>query len=270
MFPTSLLKVMAFLGVWAIIWLPIAFFVARLINWQPNKPLVPQQKLILLASLYILIPPIMWWKIHQEGLSFAAIGWQWQFNLLLSLGLGLFIAVVGLILVFSLESWLGLITWQWSQSKVLLTSICPIFLLSLAIGGIEELIFRGYIFSVLTVDYSLGLAAIASSIIFALLHLIWERKETIPQIPGLWLMGMILVGARLADNGSLGLAWGLHAGWIWGLSCLDTAELITYTDNSKNWLIGINQQPLAGVAGILCLLFTGVVLWWLSPALTYL
>ena len=145
--------------------------------------------------------------------------------------------------------------------------IVPILILSLGISFIEELVFRGYIINILNAEHSYWLAATISSIIFALLHLIWERKTTIPQLPGLWLMGMVLAGARLVDHGSLGLAWGLHSGWILGLSCIDSAKLITYNKQAQSWIIGIYQQPLAGIAGIFCMLATAIILWFLGPIL---
>ncbi|MDJ0592577.1 MAG: CPBP family intramembrane metalloprotease [Pleurocapsa sp. MO_226.B13] len=259
MFDTSWLKVCAFFGVWTIIWLPIALIVSRLIDWQPGKNLMPKQKLILLASLYLLTPLILVWKIKVENLSWASLGLSLQPNISISILLGLAVSLVSLAMVFSLESIFNLVDWHWENSKQLYLLLLPILALSLAIGLIEELVFRGYVFSTLVKDYSYWFAATASSIIFAVLHLIWEQKKTIPQLPGLWLMGMILVGARLIDNGSIGLALGLHAGWIWGLTCMDSAELLSY--NSKNsWLTGIDRQPLAGVAGIFCLVFTGLVL----------
>jgi membrane protease YdiL (CAAX protease family) len=99
-------------------------------------------------------------------------------------------------------------------------------------------------------------AGAISSLIFALLHLLWERQQTLPQLPGLFLMGMVLVWARAIDHGSLGLAWGLHSGWVWGLALLDSAELMSYSDSGLVWVKGIYNQPLAGLAGILCLLGT--------------
>lgn len=261
MLPSSLLKVTTLFGVWTIIWLPIAILIARLINWQPSQPLIVKQKLILLASLYVLAPGVLWWKIGAEKLSLVDLGWHWQLNTLTSLGLGLILSLAGLIVVFTWEFLLGLVNWQWHNRQLLLPLILPILLLALGVSLIEELIFRGYVFTTLVIEYPYWLAATISSIIFALLHLVWERKTTIPQLPGLWLMGMVLVGARLVDNNSLGLAWGLHTGWIWGLSCLDSAQLITYNTPDKNWIAGIYQQPLAGIAGIFCLLFTGSVLW---------
>jgi uncharacterized protein len=258
---TSLLKVLTFFGMWAVIWLPVALVIARLIDWQPNQPLIPKQKLILLASLYILVPLIMWWKIKGESLSFASLGLNWQPSILTSLAWGLVFSTASLAIVFCLESLFGLVNWHWENSQLLSPLLLPILSLSLIISLVEESVFRGYVFSTLRIDYPHWLAATISSIIFALLHLIWERKQTLPQLPGLWLMGMVLVGARLVDGGSLGLAWGLHAGWIWGLTCLDSAELITYTKKGESWITGINNQPLAGVAGIFCLILTALGLW---------
>ncbi len=74
-------------------------------------------------------------------------------------------------------------------------------------------------------------------------------------------MGMILVLARFVDGGSLGLAWGIHSGWVWAIASLDTAQLITYTGISSEWVTGKNGKPLAGAAGVLCLVATGVILW---------
>jgi membrane protease YdiL (CAAX protease family) len=117
------------------------------------------------------------------------------------------------------------------------------------------------LFTELEQDYSVWIAATISSLIFAVLHLIWEQQQTIPQLPGLWLMGVVLVLARFVDRGNLGLAWGLHSGWIWAIACIDTAQLIDYTDQISDWVTGKNKKPLAGVAGIVCLLLTAVTLW---------
>ena len=263
MFDTSWFKVLTFFGVWAGIWLPIAFAISRLIGWQPSQVLPPKQKLIFLASLYVLTPLIIEWKIELENLSFAELGLRLQPSILISILLGLFFSLASLILVFSLESFFNFVSWHWQNSKHLLSLLFPILCLSLLISLIEELVFRGYIFTTLLIDYPYWVAASISSIVFASLHLIWERKETLPQLPGLWLMGIVLVGARLVDGGSLGLALGLHAGWIWGLTCIDSAQLVTYTQKN-NWFTGINQQPLAGIAGIFCLVMTAVTLWFMS------
>lgn len=259
MLSASWFKVLTFLGVWAAIWLPIAWLVLRFIDWQPSEPLIPQQKLILLASLYVIVPGIVKWKIDLDSLSWAKLGLGSMSHLLWYLLWGLILSLGSLIIVFSLESIANLIDWRWQNLQKITFLSLPILLLSLLISLIEELVFRGYIFITLQADNSLWIATLASSLIFALLHLIWERNQTLPQIPGLWLMGIVLVGARIVGDNSLYLAIGMHTGWIWGLTCVDSAELLTYRHQS-HWFTGIEQQPLAGFAGILCLTITGLSL----------
>ena len=263
MFDTSWLKVSTFFGVWTVVWLPIAVVISRLISWQPDKTLTPKQKLILLGSLYLLSPIVLNWQIGATNLSLESLGWSFQPHIFIPIISGLFLSLISLIIIFGLESWLNLIDWHWFEYPKLISSLIPILVLSLFISAIEELIFRGYVFQVFAEDYPNLCAAAISSLIFALLHLIWERKETIPQVPGLWLMGMVLVGARIVDSNNLNLAIGLHAGWIWGLTCIDSANLLTYKQENS-WITGLNRQPLAGIAGILCLLLVGSILWFLA------
>jgi uncharacterized protein len=261
MLPRSLLNLAIFFGLWASVWLPIALVVARWVDWQQDRPLNSKQKLVLLISLYSLAPWIVWLEISQASVSFSDLGLIWHPRLYFALGWGVVLSIVTSGFIFGLESWLGLLRWNWHNLKLLLPIILPIFALGLAVSTIEELVFRGYAMKILQADFAYFVAAIVSSSIFALLHLIWERRETLPQLPGLWLMGMVLVGATWLDRGNLGLAIGMHTGWIWFLSCLDSAELITYNQNDRQLLTGIDRQPLAGAAGILCLSIAGLCLW---------
>ncbi|MBD2134663.1 MAG: lysostaphin resistance A-like protein [Sphaerospermopsis kisseleviana] len=254
--------VMAFFMVWVVCWLPLAAISAFILNLQLNKPLQPEQKIPLLVSLYLLVPFILW-GINWLGLgSFANYGLVGNISILRSLWLGLGLGVLGLVIVFTCQFWLGWCYLEKSNIKLIPGILLPISLVALFVGGIEELLFRGFLLITLEKDYPIWLAAIISSLIFALLHLVWEQKETIPQLPGLWLMGMVLVLARLADGGSLGIAWGLHAGWVWAIATIDTAGLITYTGKVSEWVTGKNKKPLAGLAGVLCVLVTGIILWW--------
>ncbi len=259
--PFSLLAAISFFGAWAICWLPVAVICAIAIKWQPAKPLEPNQKLPLLASLYLIAPLVLWAASQVTGVSFSEYGFTWNLVILRSLGLGLSLGVLSLAILFGIQTALGWITWQKVEMRQLISVLLPILLLALWISGTEELVFRGFLLTQLRQDYSVGVAAIISSLIFALLHLIWERRETIPQLPGLWLMGMVLVLARFVDGGSLGLAWGLHTGWVWAIASLDTAGLITYTGKIPEWITGKYGKPLAGAAGIFCLVATGAILW---------
>ena len=172
-------------------------------------------------------------------------------------------------MLFGLEWVLGWVEWRpdkiESSESTKIESIVTIFLLPLGLGllisAIEESIFRGFLLTQLQQQYPSWAAAASSSLIFALLHLIWDGKQAGPQLPGLWLMGLVLVLARSADGGNLGLAWGLHAGWIWAMASLDAAQMIRRRDRAPIWMTGLAGQPLAGGMGLLLLLLTGGVLW---------
>ncbi|MBW4644729.1 MAG: CPBP family intramembrane metalloprotease [Goleter apudmare HA4340-LM2] len=257
----AVVVVMAFFIIWVLLWLPIATVTAIILNWQPGKTLQSEQKIPLLVSLYLLAPLILW-GISWLGLgSFSDYGLGLNISIVNSLLLGLGLGVLGLVVVFSCQFYFGWCQWQQSNFKLVPSILLPTLLIALLVGGIEELIFRGFLFTELAQDYPVWVAAVISSLIFALLHLVWEQQETTPQLPGLWLMGIVLVLARFADRSNLGIAWGLHAGWVWAIATLDTAELITYTGKVSEWYTGKHKKPLAGFAGIICILGTGVMLW---------
>ncbi|MBD2167447.1 CPBP family intramembrane metalloprotease [Calothrix membranacea FACHB-236] len=256
--------VMAFFIAWVGCWLPIAAGIAIAFKWQPQKTLQPEQKLPLLIPLYLLAPLIIWGMSSLGLRSLSDYGFVANISILSSLLFGFSLGVMSLTIVFIGQFWLGWCKWQESNFKLILPNLLPILLVALLVGAIEELVFRGFLLTELAREYPIWLAAIISSLIFALLHLVWEQRETIPQLPGLWLMGMVLVLARFAERGNLGIAWGLHAGWVWAIATIDTVGLITYTDKVSEWLTGKNKKPLAGLAGIICVLLAGGVLWFFS------
>ncbi len=267
--PSSLLQVTTFFVAWACLWLPLGVASTIILqknkitdsSWQPFKPITAEQKLPLLASLYLIAPLVLWGANEAIGNSFSSYGVVWDWSILHSLGRGFVIGVVGLAILFGLQTLLGWIKWQKMARKEIISIAWPILLLAVWISATEELIFRGFVLTQFQQNYSIYLAAAIASLIFAILHLVWEQKETMPQLPGLWLMGMVLVLARYVDKGNLGLAWGLHSGLVWAIATVDTAQLITYTGKVPQWVTGKYGRPLAGLAGISFLLATGAVLW---------
>jgi hypothetical protein len=268
----AIVKVIAFFSTWVFLWLPTAIVLAIALKWHPPQPL-GNKKLPLLASLYLIAPLILWAATWTESATYSDWGWYWQPATLTSLGSGLIAAVLSLAILFGLQLTAGWIELQSSEvqtktgekiikfsTSILNYSSLLTLLLALWISCTEELIFRGFLQNILQQDYSVLTAAAIASLIFALAHLIWSATESLPQLPGLWLMGMVLTLARAADGGSLGLAIGLHAGWIWGITTLDTAQAINPTGSVPQWMTGIAAKPLAGAAGILLLLATAAIL----------
>ena len=250
----------AFFSVWVVLWLPIAIPLASVLKWHPSQPITMQQKLPLVASLYAIAPFVLWGFAHLQQQSFSVYGLSGNPRILISILSGLGIAILGLLLLYGILKTLGWLLWKPEQMPALLAALLPTLGIALWISTTEELVFRGFLLNQLQRDYSLAIAAIISSLIFALLHLVWDGKEAQPQLVGLWLLGMVLVLARWLDGGSLGLAIGLHAGWVWGIASLDTAEILDYPERNLGWITG-NGKPLAGIFGIVLLFTTGAILW---------
>lgn len=260
----ALVKVAAFFFVWGMLWLPVATASAIALNWHPPQPLDEKQKLILLASLYLIVPFIIWGISKAEGVALSNYG-IWTIELWVSGAIGFSLAIISLILLLSLEKRWGWLELQLNTNpdQTLVSAfllLLPLLLLALWIGGTEEFVFRGFLYTQLQQDYSGLSAAAIASLIFAITHLIWQVRQTLPQLPGLWLMGMVLTLACLCDRGNLGLAIGLHAGWIWGFTSLNSVGRLSYSNQVPKWITGIADQPLAGVVGIVMLLAVAGVL----------
>ncbi|MEG4996427.1 CPBP family intramembrane glutamic endopeptidase [Microcoleus sp. B4-D4] len=268
----AIIKIILFFSTWIAVWLPVAIVLAIALKWHPPQPL-GNKKLPLLASLYLIVPFILWATSWIENTTFASWGWDWQPAVVMSLLGGLGLGIISLVILFGLQltaGWIelkkGEISTETGEKNINFWALIinPASLLTLLLGlwisATEELIFRGCLQTILQQDYSILIAGAIASFIFAIAHLIWAAKETLPQLPGLWLMGMVLTLARIADNGSLGLAIGIHAAWIWGITTVDTEGAIKPTSKVPEWITGIAAKPLAGAAGILLLLATAAVI----------
>ena len=282
----ALIKIAIFFGVWVSLWMPMAALIAIAVKWYPPQPLNETKKLALLVPLYLIVPFLLGQISQAENQSFSDYGLAWQPELGKSILWGLGGGLVSLICLFSLQfalGWLqwgqkpvqevqklalsqGLLTQNFSPAKLLAlfwqkgSIFFPILLIALWISGTEELVFRGFLQALLQQDYSGFVAATIASLIFALTHLIWDVEKTWPQLPGLWLMGMVLTWACVCNGGGLGLAIGLHGGWIWGLTSLDTLGGVTPTQRVPEWVTGLAAKPLAGVLGIVMLLLVAILL----------
>lgn len=258
-------------------------------------PVAPQHKLPLLLPLYLLAPAAV--EVHRRltasTWSAYGIAWDWPFARAAAAGFG--VAAGGVALLVALQVGLGWRRWQptgqvltpkgagfspTGQAKgsiddqlisapspgVVLLAVLP---LALFVGWIEELVFRGVLVNGLVQALPVGLTAIREAIpvgiavclIFAVSHLLWDGPAGAPQLPGLAIMGAVLLLARWAADGSLGLAWGLHAGWVFAIAAIDALALLKPGKDGPVWLVGLPDQPLTGVLPLGLLVLTGLGVW---------
>jgi uncharacterized protein len=271
-------QLLVFLGLWGLVWLPLALVLARKLQWRPLTPLTPSQKIVLVLSLYLLAPLLLWGAATVQGVPLDTYGVVFGARALVLSVLGLGLGAVGIALLVGIQVQLGWMQWGLSPNapsnaspdalpdvpneiSALVAVAPPILGLAAVISAVEEPIFRGLALYSLQQTWGLGLGAIAASGLFALLHLVWDWRGTWPQLPGLVVMGLVLTLARWAGDGALALAWGLHAGWVWALASLDTAQVTRPTASSPPWLTGWGGQPLAGALSWLLLVGTALLLY---------
>ncbi|MGG6239806.1 CPBP family intramembrane glutamic endopeptidase [Nodosilinea sp. AN01ver1] len=249
-------------------------------------PVAPQHKLPLLLPLYLVAPVAV--EVHRRlgagAWSDYGIAWDQSFWGLMVVGFA--IAAGGVVALVALQLSLGWRRWQpFAQSPplqpfatqaqspealgsstqtaepspgVVLLAVLP---LALFVGWIEELVFRGVLVNGLGQAWPVWVMAIAVSFIFAVSHLVWDGPAGAPQLPGLAIMGAVLLLARWVTGGSLGLAWGLHAGWVYAIAAIDALALLKPGKDGPLWLVGLPDQPLTGVLPMGLLVLTGVGLW---------
>lgn len=247
----ALIRVAAFLLVLILLWVPFAAPIAWLVK-DPNTETILTMSLLFLEFLLLL--PVWGRRVHGISHVFRAYGLGFSRKRGIELWIGLGLGLGSLMLMFWVQKWLGWLIWQPSSSgpQIVLEGLIS----ALGVGLAEELVFRGWLLDELDRDYSTHTARWANSLIFAGLHFLkpWtEMLRTFPQLPGLVLLGLALVWAKRSTQGRLALSIGLHAGLVWAYYILRVGALTEYTDRVPAWITGIDDNPLAGLIGILFL-----------------
>ncbi|HEX4960804.1 MAG TPA: CPBP family intramembrane glutamic endopeptidase [Thermoanaerobaculia bacterium] len=158
----------------------------------------------------------------------------------------------------------------WPLPPILLFPI--LLLLFLVQGGIEELVIRGYVYHALRERWRAGMAALASSMVFALLH------TANPGISAAALINIVLAGLVLAAlverSQSLWGATVAHGVWNFSLSCLASLPVSGFPlfHLLKVSVTGDERATggIFGPEGSLALTALGLplaaYLWWRMPA----
>ncbi|MBF2033967.1 MAG: CPBP family intramembrane metalloprotease [Leptolyngbyaceae cyanobacterium T60_A2020_046] len=256
---------MWFLAVWLGVWLPIAIPMGIWLQWRPFRATSPSVKIVLLMPLYSLAPGVLWGAMRLGYSTWADCGVRSLLHLAISFLGGSAIAIVGLGILLAVQWGLG---WQvptadapvFCDRPTTLTTIAVVLPLAVWIGGIEELVFRGWVHQQLQTDLPLVAAIAVGSGIFAIAHLLWDGLQGWWQQPGLVVLGGVLVLARLVDGGGLGLPWGLHTGWVFGLAIAGDVFRFTPAAHAPRLWVGRPQQPLTGGLDLGLLTATGLLL----------
>lgn len=137
------------------------------------------------------------------------------------------------------------------------TARVSIFLLPAALA--EELLFRGYIFSVLRSIWGWRITLVVTSLLFGLVHLM-NPGATLRSVSLVVLAGLFL-GGILVATGSLYASWMAHFAWNWTMAVVFHTAVsgiagypmefpdYRYVDHGPDWATGGIWGPEGGAAG---------------------
>jgi membrane protease YdiL (CAAX protease family) len=251
----------AFLLTLLLLWLPLAAPIYLLLRHDPNLVTILTMGLLFGEFLFLL----QWWGKNVYGRSHLLKSYGIErsrkngFDLLQGLSIGLLFTFA----LFALEGLLGWVQFRTPQA-VLQRIILEGLVSALGIGFAEELVFRGWLLDELQRDYSRKASLWADAIIFAVSHFLKSPSEiirTLPTFPALVLLGLTQVWAKRASGSRLGLPIGLHSGLVWGYYILNVGQLLKYSNTVHPWIIGVDNNPIAGVMGVL---FLGILAFWMQ------
>ncbi|MEM8830562.1 MAG: type II CAAX endopeptidase family protein [Cyanobacteria bacterium P01_G01_bin.19] len=247
------MRILCFIGALSLLWLPLAIPLHILLGDDPNLVTIIAMSLLFVELLFLWQ---LWSKhVYQENNVFTRYGLERSSRnsreLIKGLALGFWLCL-GLFIFKTAFGWAEVTNSQINLLKLAAEGLLSA--LGIALG--EELIFRGWLLDELSRDYSKTVCLWVSAAIFALAHFLKSIDEIIRTaitFPALMLLGITLVLAKQKYGDRLGICIGIHAGLVWGYYIVNVGELIEYTDKVPTWVTGIDNNPIAGVMGLLFL-----------------
>ena len=220
-------------------------------------------RLVLIFVLVMLIPAYRLSGLHGR----ADFGVPKQKDWASLFGFGLVVAISSMFLVYLV----GLLVGVYCPIEVgddLVSALLKIIIGMFLIGAIEEILFRGYILTVLRKSLGVAPAILLSSILFSMVHFL---KPENPVITNQWCSGLLLYSNLFTGAGdtfwqefftlfcmgtvlatlsywtcSVYIAIGLHAGWVWVMMLF---RLFVENQGRFTWLYGPNEWISNGWIG---------------------
>ena len=247
-----------------VIWLPFAIPIYLLVNHKdPNLTTILTMGLLVIDFIFLVN---IWGRyVYNKNNLFKIYGLIWnQKNakyLLKGLAIG-FLFTWALFIVETIFGWIEFQPPSYSPIKLIFEGLAS----ALAVGLGEELLFRGWLLDEVDRDYQPNTGAWIDALVFAILHFIRPISEiirTIVTFPALVLLGLTLVWGKRSHDNLLGICIGLHGGLLWGYYILNVGGMLQYTEKVPSWITGIDNNPIAGIMG---LLFLSILAVWMRKS----
>jgi uncharacterized protein len=219
--------------------------------------------------IYVLVFPVCAiWLWRSEGRTLQDLGLQrerlWRQSLSRGLLLGLILPVI-VMLVQVMSGW-TVLTPRDLALRDLATYISLTFFKMLFVVAIEEFVFRGYFLQRFTLGIGMGWAALLSSVLWSIGHLVSMVSEGLSLFSiAIGMLTFVVWGIALSVGclrtaKSLWLPFGLHYGVNISFSLLGIFFLADY--HAPQWLIGHPAwTPESGIFGTLVWLLAIGIIW---------
>lgn len=229
-----------------------------------------------LSGLFRLFIPLSLWKLFRRSVSFSSlamllifmrwlhreplrtiglVSWREGRGLLFAgLGLGIFAGLTLCGVYLSANALQIAINANTLRVISMVTLCLPAMAL---VAVLEELVFRGYLLRILS-SWSLGFGVVASSLIYALVHLktTLEWPSSAFEVTGLFILGVVLALGAIKTQ-QLWMVIGLHAAFAYFARI--NKMLVEFTHPQLHWLVGTSRL-VNGVGAWLMLLVIGLVI----------
>ena len=237
-----------------ILWLPFLLIAYLLLGTKDaNRYTIVTMGILFI--IFLFLAPTWGNKIYNQPHIFRSYGLVNSRTQVIYLLKGLGIGFCFTSLLFTIESLFGWVSWQ-APTMTWTRLIFEGSLTGLGVAFAEELFFRGWLLYELDRDFSPTISSVSDAIAFAVLHFIkplGEILRTIVTFPALVLLGYILVVAKRTHKNLLGISIGIHGGLVWAYYIINVGGLVKYNQQVPVWVTGIDNNPIAGVMGLIFL-----------------
>jgi len=214
---------------------------------------------IITFSLFLIVLP-SWgrirWKTNDIWLSIG-LDFKKRFRVIKIFFSGFAFSFILLLIFFIFMFLFG---WIDGVNYIKFGSLLNAIFLTISIGFVEEIVFRGWLIEEMVLLFGLRKGIIFQSAIFSLAHYRSDIDflSLIPFLLGLFLFGLVLTLRRTIDQGSLFGCIGLHGGLV-GIWFLFDSGMVIFSVDTPYYFLGPSKymvNPIGSILGIIILLIT--------------